>query len=211
MALACLAALLLLAAGAPAQAQRTALQARAGITTSSPLVRDLVASAQVRQLLGRNVDEEVTLHAAPGPTLGAGVIVPLRRRMTLDAGLDVALTQLEARDGGGSRSLQDLLIVQGTAGVDLAVSQRIRAGAGLGVVHYATERAGLFVEGASLSPLVEARGGVVLPFWSERVTLGGAAQLHRFGTPAMRQAGGEDGMVTRYTVTARIRTLEFGR
>jgi hypothetical protein len=195
----------------PAAAQSPVVWVRGGVTASSTVVRDLVASPQVRQLLGGRVDEDVRLTAAPGATLGAGVRVPLRPGLALDAGADWTRTELRVTDAGGTRPLQDLSVVQGSAGVSRILGRRLELGAAVGVVHYDTERRGLFSEGSRLAPMVEGRAAWTLPVASQRIALAGSAQLHRFITPAMTQAGGEEGMVGRFALMARVRLLEVGR
>ncbi|CAN5892546.1 hypothetical protein BH23GEM9_BH23GEM9_02250 [soil metagenome] len=194
----------------PVQAQ-PAIEFRAGLSASSTIIRDLVASPQLRQLLGGRVDEEVTMTAAPAATFGLGMRLPLRPRLALDAGFEWTATHLRVTDGGGTRSLDDLGLAQATAGVNWAVGRNMEVGAAMGVLKYVTERRGVFAEGSQIAPLVEGRVGWTVPAWSDRIALAGSAQMHRFGTPAMRQMGGEEGIVNRFSLIARIRMFEVGR
>jgi hypothetical protein len=200
-----------LMAATPAASQQIDMYARAGAAGSSPLVTDQVATAQVAQLLGAPVDTEVRAVPAIGPVLAAGARVAFWPRVKL--GLDVSWspTELQAEDGEGRRPIQDLSVIQTMVQTAWAVRPAVELGAGAGLVWYGSEDEGLFADGSDAAALLEVSAAWTPGLWGDRLALVGAAQTHRFSTPALRAAGGQDGSVTRVSVSARIRLLEVGQ
>src|SRR5690606_30875992 len=129
----------------------------------------------------------------------------------LRADVEVTPGELEARDGAGTRPVQDLTVLQTVLGAQWAVRRSIELGAGAGLVWYLTDDTGLFSSGADTSPLVELNAAWTPSIWQRRLALQAAASTHRFGTPAIRAVGGQDGTVTRFSLTARVRLVEVGR
>jgi hypothetical protein len=195
----------------PAAGQRVDLYGRVGMAGSTALVTDLVADASIPNAIGAPVDEDVRAVPAPGLTLAAGVRVAFWPRATL--GLDAALTstELEARDGSGTRPIQDLTVLHTIVNVNWAVRPTVELGAGAGFIWYRAEEKGLFAAGTDASPVIEVSAGWTPAYWNGRLAVIAAAQSHRFGTPVLNQSGGQDGSVNRVSVTARIRLLEVSR
>jgi hypothetical protein len=206
------AALLVLAIWLPPQEAAAQVQIRGhvGLAMSSALVRDNVASPSVRRIVP-GVEEEVLLLVAPGPALGVGVRTPLRPRLVLDADVDVALSELRVSGGAGERGLQSVAVVEVGAAISRAVRPRIEVGGGAGLTAYLTAREGLFRDGSRIAPLLSARLSWTPAIADDRIALVARGQVHRFGTPAIREAGGTDGTVGRAAIQMRIRLKELGR
>ena len=194
-----------------AAAQRVDLYGRVGAAGSSPVVRDQVATAQVSQVLGAAVDDEVRAVPAPGPELALGVRAAFWPQVSLGLDASWSPTELEAQDDAGTRPIQDLTILQATVSASWAMRPAVELGGGAGLMWYRSEGEGLFAEGSNASPVVEVSAAWVPGLWRRRVALVGKAQTHRFSTPALRAAGGQDGSVTRVSLSARVRLLEVGR
>jgi hypothetical protein len=192
-------------------AQRVDMYARVGVAGSSALVTDEVATAQVQQLLGSPVDDEVRAVPAIGPVLAAGARVAFWPRVTLGLDGSWSPTQLEAEDGAGRRPVQDMSVLQATVSANWALRPNVELGAGAGLIWYRSEDRGLFADGSDASPGAEVSAAWTPGVWDGRLALVGAAQTHRFGTPALRAVGGQDGSVTRVSLSVRVRLLEVGR
>jgi hypothetical protein len=161
--------------------------------------------------MGLGVGEEILLVFSLPPPLGVGVRTSLRPRLVLDADVDVALSELRVTGGEGERGLQSVAVIEVGAAVSRAVRPRIEVGGGAGVTAYFTAREGLFRDGSRIAPLVSARLSWTPPVADDRIALVARGQVHRFGTPAIREAGGTDGMVSRAAIQMRIRLKELGR
>jgi hypothetical protein len=157
------------------------------------------------------VDDEVRAVPRPGVALAGGARVAFWPAAAL--GLDVEWTRTELETDGepASRPIQDLSVLQTVVSASWQVRPAVELGGGAGLIWYRTEERGLFRGGSDTAPLLEVRAGWTPAFWDGRFALIGAAQTHRFGTPAMRAEGGQDGVVARLSVSARIRLLEVGR
>jgi hypothetical protein len=194
-----------------AAAQRVDIFVRAGVAGSTALVKDQVATAQMAQLLGSPVDEEVRAVPAPGLVLGGGVRVAFWPRVRLGADVSWTATELEAHDDAGTRPIQDLGVLQAMVAAHWALRPAVELGAGAGLTWYRSDERGLFAGGSDASPVVEASAAWTPALWHGRVASVGTAQTHGSGTPALRSAGGQDGSVTRWSLGARVRLLEVGR
>jgi hypothetical protein len=193
-----------------AAAQRVDVYARAGVVGSTALVTDHVADA-LPDSLNLSVDDEVRAVPAPGVAVAGGARVAFWPAVSLGLDVEWTTTELEADDGVSSRAVQDLSVLQTVVSASWRVRPALELGGGAGLIWYRTEERGLFRGGSDTSPLLEMRAGWTPAFWDGRVALIGAAQTHRFGTPVMRDEGGQDGGVVRLSVSARIRLLEVGR
>jgi hypothetical protein len=195
----------------PVAAQLVSVHGRAGLTASSPILIDQVATPAMSQLLGARVDGEVRVVPGRGLTVGGGVRAEFWPRIGLTADVDYTATELQADDGSGTRAIQDLGMLQGLVGVNWSVRPAIEVGGAAGLLWYITDERGLFAEGSDTSPVAEARLAWTPGLLHGRVAVTGAAQTHRFGTPVIRAEGGQDGIVMRYTIAARVMLLEMGR
>ena len=200
-----------LLSASPAAAQRVDIYARAGAAGSSALLTDRIGDATIPNVLGVPVQEEVRAVPAVGPLLAAGARVAFWPRATLGVEGSWTPTELEAKDDAGTRPIQDLTVVQGMVIASWAVRRAVELGAGAGAIWYRSEGEGLFAEGSDASPVLELSAAWTPSVWDGRLALVAAAQTHRFGTPSLRAAGGQDGSVTRASLSARVRLVEVGR
>jgi hypothetical protein len=189
----------------PVSAQRGGAYVVLGAAASSPLVRDGVATPELRRRAAGVVQSEVRVAPTAAVQAGGGWRVPVRERVALEVEVLWSPAQLGADEDGQRRDLQRIHVLQAALGTTLRLRGGIEAGAGAGVIGYATARQGIFAEGASATPVVRAHAAVVLPGLNGRLAVRAAAHAHRFGTPALRRAGGTDGTVRRYDVGARLR------
>ncbi len=174
----------------------------AGMSQSGVVVRDAIASPILRSRLGRGVEEEVTAKFATAPMAGVGVEIPLRPGTHVVITGGWSGTTLRATDGGGTRDVQDVTILQGIFGLRRRLGNTVEASGGFGAMHFSASDRALFGGGASVAPMVEAGLGGGRDLGGHRARIRAVGQLHRFGTSAMSSVGGRSGNVRRYGVEA---------
>ncbi len=187
----------------PAWAQEILLELRAGVAGSTAIVEDLIASPQLVQRLGGAFEGDVKAVPSPGPVLAVAVMTAMRERMAFELSAGWTFTTLRAATDGSSRKVHDLGVGHAILGVRYAVNEWWRLTGGFGAVRYFADE-GLFAEGNALQPIVELGNAVTTPWLGRRLTLRAAGQIHRFGTPVIRSAGGEDGTVMRALIQAAV-------
>jgi hypothetical protein len=185
--------LLVTAAAATAgelRAQDLTVEIHTGFAVSSRLAREPEPAGD-----GAGV---ATLAPAPAPVLGFAVRTPLRPRLEVEAAAGWTPTRLEGSTAGAEWTAHDLSVLHGVVALRRLLGERLFVQGGIGAIHYSAPAEGLFQDGGTTTPVAEAAGGgewhlggrlrLVARLW---------AQYHRFGTPALREAGGEDGGVAR--------------
>lgn len=178
------------------------IEAGIGFAVSGDLVKDQVATPTLRARFGNSVDESVTATLTPAPEFRLGVAVPLR------AGTDALFTgswsssTLRAHEGGAERDVQNVSVMEAVIAMRHRFGAMFEAGAGFGAAYFKGSDEALFRGGASIAPLVEAGAGAGWNMGAHRVHARALAQLHRFDTNAIADAGGRSGNVMRYGVQA---------
>jgi hypothetical protein len=191
---------LALAAPCTAAAQRFTVELRAGVIASSALAEDAVANPALAGQLEGAFGGPVRAEPGPGLLLVIAAQSPLRERTSIDVALGWSHANLNAVDAEGRRKMQDLAAGQATVSVRYIVTRWLESGCGFGVLRYFAD-GGLFPGGGELSPLVECGAGTRLGPGG-RMVVRALGQMHRFRTPALRDAGGRTGTVIRYGVQA---------
>jgi hypothetical protein len=148
---------------------------------------------------------------APGPAFAAGLRFAARPKVVVEAEVGWAPTQLRVSENAGTRDVQSMSQVGALLGASWQLRDGLEMGGAAGVVTYLTDDRGLFAEGSSVAPVLRGHLGLRMPWWQQRLSLRAAAQIQRFGTPAIRRIGGTDGVVTRIDIGARVRLVELGR
>jgi len=184
----------------PAAAQRPRLEVRAAVLASSTLVEDVLATPALKARLGPGLGESLRARAAAGPELSAGAMVPLRPGVSLSGLVGWQQATLRAEDAGGTRDLQELALVHALLSAEFALRGALVAGAGVGMLGYRSDPVGLFTDGVDLSPLVRVSGGGRWVVRGHAISVRALADVHRFGSPLLRIAGGSGGAVLRYGV-----------
>lgn len=203
--------LVMLMCAVPVGAQRIDVVLRGGVSASTSLVEEQVAAPTIEQIIGAPVDDRVRAVPAPAPNVGVVVRAGFWPNAWVEAGADYARGVLNADEDGRTRRMQDLGVLQGTLGVSWAVRPSIELGASAGLLRYDTEERGLFAGGTGNMGTLGVRVGWTPSLLSGRLSLDAGALTHRFGTTAIRQAGGIDGNVLRFSLNARVRIVEVGR
>jgi hypothetical protein len=196
---ACSALLALLATAAYAQgpAARGA-ELRLGAQVSTTLVHDEVAHP--RPGFPQAVDE-ARLRATPAPMLGVALWAELAPNVEIEASGGWTFARLVVHEDGTRRSTGGLAVGHVVVSLRHHV-QAVRLRGGIGAIHYRGD-AGLFgAAGYELRPLAEAGLGWPLRLAGAPFSLELTAQVHGFGTTALRQAGGLDGTVARFGLAA---------
>jgi len=184
-------------------AQRLAFELRAGVIASSALAEDAVANPALASALDGAFGGSVRAEPGTGLLLSIAARSQLRARSAIDVALGWSRAVLHAVDGDGRRRMQDLDAAQATVGIRYDVTSWLEGGCGFGMLRYFAA-AGLFLDGGEISPLIECGAGT----WigpHRRFSLRALGQMHRFRTPALRDAGGRTGTVYRYGVQAGFR------
>jgi hypothetical protein len=182
------------------RAQAWSVEVRAGAVASTALVEDGIATRQQLQALGipGAEVEALTLRAAPAPVIGAAVTATLRPQLTLEMSGGYTATELVAVSGGSERRLQNMGIGHGVVALRQQLSGNYDVSAGLGLVRYAGDGTGIFLQGPERTSVVEVGAGGVWRVGHMLLSLRSIGQMHRFGTTALRAEGGLDGRVYRF-------------
>ncbi|NJD09629.1 MAG: hypothetical protein FIB01_04000 [Gemmatimonadetes bacterium] len=189
----CLSLLLVL----PAAAQQPRLDLRAGLLASSTLVEDLLATPALKARFP-GLGSAPRARAALAPELEAGATLPLGPRVALDGLLGWQPATLQATDDAGTRDVQRMTVLHALLGLEFAARGPLVVGGGVGMIRYRSAARGLFADGADLAPLVRLAAGGRWPWSGHALTVRALADVHRFGSPLLRAAGGSGGGVFRY-------------
>jgi hypothetical protein len=126
--------------------------------------------------------------------------VPLRERVVLHGVVGWQPSRVEIEDAGGTRDGQDLTVLHALLEAEFRVRGRVLVSGGAGALRYGSEELGLFAEGADISPLVRLGAGGDWNLGQQLVSVRALADLHQFGNPVLRSAGGSRGGVLRFGV-----------
>ena len=181
----------------PLAAQQPRLDVRAGVLGSSTLVEDVLATPALKVRFS-GLGGSPSARAAPSPEFSVGASLPLRSRARLTALLGWQPTTLRAEDAAGTRDVQDLSLLSGMLEVELAGRGPLVIAGGVGVLGYRSDGEGLFAEGSDLAPLLRVGVGGRWAVAGQSVLVRAVGDVHRFGTPLLRSAGGSGGGVFRY-------------
>jgi hypothetical protein len=184
---------------APLAGQRPRLDVRVALLASSTLVEDLLATPSLKARIPR-LGESPSARAAVAPELSLGATVPLNPRARLIGMLGWQPTTLRAQDAGGARDVQALSLLHALLEAEFSLSAPFFLSAGVGMLGYRSEGQGLFAEGSDLAPLLRVGAGGRWALAGQSVTLRAVGDVHRFGAPLLRSAGGSGGSVLRYGV-----------
>jgi len=184
----------------PVAAQRLRLDLRVAVLSSSTLVEDLLATPSLKARLGAGLGNAPGARAALAPELSLGGSVPLNAKVRLSALAGWQPTRLRAEDSSGARDVQDLSLLHALLELEFALSAPVFLSGGVGMLGYRSEQEGLFAEGADLAPLLRLGFGARWALAGQSVAVRAIGDMHRFGTPLLRSAGGSGGGVFRYGV-----------
>lgn len=175
-------------------------EVRIGWLTSGTLVEDQLATPALRQAQGPRLGPSPTAWAAPGPELSLGVAIPLRPTVLLSGLAAWQPTKLRVQDVGGERDVQDLSTVAAVLEATFTLRRHLLLSGAAGVLGYRGEAAGLFADGADVSPLLRGGAGGRISWRGHLVSVRAVADLHHFSTPGIRLSGGSSGLVPRYGI-----------
>lgn len=187
-----------------ASAQR--LEARLGILVSTTLVRDEGSSGALQRALTLNSTSPTELRLAPAPAASVLLVHSLTARAALEGHGMLAISRLEARNRQAEWNAQDVSVASWGLGLRYQYLRFLSLNGGIGVTHFFTDSRGIFSDGSSIMPLLEAGAVTRLPAATLPVHLSVRLQSHTFGTPALRREGSNDGKPVRLLVQ-----LGFGR
>lgn len=181
----------------PAAAQRPRPDLRIAVLSSSTLVEDLLATPALKARFS-GLGSSPRARAALSPELELGVMLPLRPGIGLSGMLGWQPTTLQAEDDSGTRDVQSMSLLHALLGLDFVVRGPLTVSAGVGMIRYRSAAEGLFADGEDVLPLVRLGAGGRRVVAGQMVTLRAIADVHRFGSPLLRSAGGSGGGVFRY-------------
>lgn len=197
-------------ATALAQSTEFEIELRTGLVGSTPLVEDEVVNPAVLAVtlgdtvLGMHTAEPVEVGAAPAPFLALAAIAHLSPVLGVEAAAGWTFAELTASSGGADRGIEPLGVGHALVSVRRRFGERYHARLGVGAVRYYGEDASLFAEGSDTEALFAAGTGALWPVGPVHLGIELIAQLHQFGTVALRRAGGLDGTVYRFGLAGRI-------
>lgn len=175
---------------------RRGLDVRVGAMFSTPLAHDEGAWPRPGQPVPA---EEAYVRAAPGPLAAMALWAELAPALELEMSAGWTFSQVLVHEDGGRRSVGPLGIGHAVVAIRHDI-QDFRVRGGVGAVTYVAD-AGIFRgSGRQFWPVAEGGVGGTLRIGHVRVGLELMAQVHSFGTPALREAGGLDGTIVRYGV-----------
>jgi len=184
----------------PVSGQRPRLDLRAGVLVSSTLVEDVLATPALKARFGSRLGMSPKARATTGPEFSVGASVALRPRVRLVGLVGWQPTTLRATDAAGTRSVQDLSLLSGLLELEFATRGPVVIGGGVGALGYRSDGQGLFAEGSDLAPLLRLGAGLRLPVAGQSVLVRAVGDMHWFGTPLLRSAGGSGGVVRRFGI-----------
>ena len=188
----------LLALLVPVLTSAQQIEARLGVLGSTTLVRDEGASHSLQRALGSTVSvTELKLGAAPMASVL--VTTPIAVRTVIEASLSAGLAQLRASNRSADWDAQTATIAGLGVGLRYNYWRRVWLTGGFGVTRFFSDSRGIFSEGSSLNPLIEAGAMLWLPT-SIPIHVAARLQTHTFGTPALRREGATDGKPTRFLI-----------
>lgn len=184
----------------PLSAQRPQPELRVAVLSSSTLIEDLLAVPALKTRFPR-LGAAPTARAAISPEFSVGASVPLKQSVRLAGLVGWQPTTLRAEDVGGEREVQDLSVLHALLEVQFSIrGAPIFISSGVGMLAYRGGGEGLFADGADLAPLVRLGVGGQWAVAGQQVTVRALGDVHRFGTPLIRAAGGSSGGVLRYGI-----------
>ncbi len=179
-------------------AQRSvAFEVRLGVTASSTLAADSVVRQSVLDRLAGKGHRVDAARATPSiaPTIQLSASTALRSKVQLEGAFGLSVGQLNG--GATSGNGQSFTVASGTIGLRYAIIPRAYVRGAFGAIHYGSSAEGIFKQGSTLEPVVEADIGSSTQLSFGAVSIEAFGQVHRFGTAALRQIGGSDGTVLR--------------
>jgi hypothetical protein len=181
----------------PAAAQ-THIEVSVGGVLSGQVVKDALATPTLRARFGNDVDESARATFAPAPSVALGVLLPMRPGTQIVVRGSFSPTNLRIKETSGSRNSQSVTVVEGLFGLRHALRDVVELGAGVGAAYFRGEDRGLFRGGAPVAPFVRGDAGRGWNAGAHRIAMRAVAQLNRFDTNAITDAGGKAGNVLRY-------------
>jgi hypothetical protein len=194
----------LLVFASPTAAQR--FEARIGVLASTILVRDEGASGALQRALNLGTTAPTELTLSPAPSGALLVVQPLGPRAAIEAQGMLALSRLRAKNRDEDWQAQQVSIAVLTVGLRYLYARGIWLHGGVGVNRFFSESRGIFSDGSSVLPLIEAGAMARVPVRTVPIHVAANLQTHTFGTPVLRREGANDGKPIRLLVQ-----LGFGR
>ena len=188
--------LLMAGVSAPTAAQR--VEARIGVMAGTTLVHAEAASPALERALGNIITEATDLELRPAPVASVLLVLDLAPRTALEGSASAGLSKLRAANSESSWPGQTLTLAALGLGVRYHYHPSISINGGVGVTRFFSDSRGIFSQGGSANPLLEAGLRYRLPIKSAPLHLAARVQTHRFGTPALRREGASDGNATRF-------------
>jgi hypothetical protein len=188
------------------------------VALTAPLNR-LTAQVSVRFSLGARystilVHDSIVvpfdLRAALAPALQLGIRDDLRGPWSMDATLDLSAAKLKRHESGTKTDAGSFTAIALTVGLRRELKSGVAARMGVGGLVYSTDKSGVFSRGnGGLFPLIAAAATYAPPVGARHgVEVALQYDLHRFITPALRNAGFSAARpVHRFALTVSARLL----
>jgi hypothetical protein len=171
-------------------------QVRVGAAAFSPLVDDKVRSRAVADSIDVDASETVSVRQQIAPAITIAGLLPLRARTELEVSAGFAMSSAKGEDDFESWDVATVSVANVLLGFSYAYRPNIIAHGGAGFTRLFGGEDGMFAEGNSIKPLLEAGASVVMPF-NSAVQIDARVQTHRFATQSLRNEDAEEGSVFR--------------
>ena len=175
-------------------------QIRVGAAAFSPLVDDKVRSRAVADSIDADASETVSVRQQIAPAITIAALLPLRDRTELEFSAGFATSTAQGEDDFESWDVATVSVANLLLGIAYAYRPNIIAHGGVGFTRLFGSDEGMFAEGNSIKPLLEAGASVIMPF-NSAVALDARLQTHRFATQSMRDEDAEEGSVFRVVLS----------
>lgn len=176
------------------------VQIRLGAFAATPLVKDEVSSFAVDSAIVGRRSQGITIRQGISPIATIAGRFPMRARTQLEVNGSVARSKLDGDDGLESWDAGDVTVANAVVGFGYFYRSLFAIRGGVGFTKLFAPARGIFSEGNSIKPLLEAGISRGFDVGGRTVDLDLRAQSHGFGTATFRDNGGNTGNVTRVVV-----------
>ena len=194
-------------AGAAAQRPAAEFELRAGVTASTPLVRDEMLARRDRGELGLGERSVSTsgVRVGTAPLVAVVARQPLSEWDALELSAGATFGRLESEYANGWQDVEGLTVLHAAGSWRYVIAEHLAVRAGVGVIRYGATEARVLRDDDKLRPLLEAGAETRVGVAGVRLAIAAFAQAHNFGNVAIREMGGTDGSVVRGGLTVGAR------
>jgi hypothetical protein len=182
-----------------AQAQhprKAGWQVRVGAMAFSPLVEDAVRSRAVADSIDADQATSITVRQGFAPAVAVAALLPLRTKAEIEISAGFATSKATGEDDFESWDVASVLVANVVFGIGYQWKPSLALHGGVGMTKLFAGGEGMFAEGNSIRPLVEAGLSYAVPS-RPALEIDARMQTHTFATTSLRNEDAEQGSVIR--------------